>query len=98
MDVRIEFIFRNKRSTCKVYPDKGTIPCYFFAELNDADLIAEFGDEIAIKTDLVKRLPKKDDYPSLIDLRESIFTAIKLKPELIGNMQNISDKNDKAVL
>lgn len=81
MDLPIEFQFRNKQFTCIVFIDSSSSPCYIFAELQDADLIAEFGNEITVKTDFKIRLSKKDDYPALAEVRQSIFMAVKRLPE-----------------
>ncbi|MBC7947760.1 MAG: hypothetical protein H7Y42_07760 [Chitinophagaceae bacterium] len=84
MDLPIEFLFRNKRSSCIVFIDSSASPCYVFAELIDADLIAEFGKEITVKTDFNQRLPKQDDYPALIEIRQIIFTAVKRLPDFVA--------------
>ena len=77
MNTTIEFIFRNKQYSCLVYVDNSSSPYYAFVELQDDILIAEFGNDIS-------RLPKKDDYPALVEIRESIFIAIKDLPEFIA--------------
>lgn len=84
MDLSTNFLFRNKLSSCLVFIDSSSTPCYVFVELQDAGLIAEFGEEITVKTDFEKRLPKKDDYPALIELRQSIFVAIKFLPDFVA--------------
>ena len=81
MDLPINFLFRNKVFSCIVFIDNSSNPCYVFAELKDVELIAEFGEDITVKTDFNQRLPKQDDYPALVETRESIFTAIKTLPE-----------------
>ncbi|HVE60745.1 MAG TPA: hypothetical protein VNA26_02935, partial [Chitinophagaceae bacterium] len=57
---------------------------YIFVLLISPEIIKEFGDEISIKTDCEKLLPKKDDYPQLVRLRQSIFDAIKIIPEFLA--------------
>ena len=84
MQLNLEFTFRNKGHTCNIYIDSTAHPCYIFVILTDKELIKEFGDEITIKTDCEKRLPKKDDYSELVELRESIFSAVKTIPEFIA--------------
>lgn len=89
MDLNIQFTFRNKGHSCYIYIDSTAHPCYIFVILADKKLIKEFGDEITIKTDCDKRLPKKDDYPELAELRESIFNAVKIIPEFIAVKQRM---------
>lgn len=81
MELPVEFLFRDKQYNCIAFIDNSSSPFYIFADLQDAALIAEFGKEITVKTDFEKRLPKKDDYPSLVEIRQSIFMAVKLLPE-----------------
>ena len=81
MHLNIQFTFRNKGHSCNIYIDSTAHPCYIFVILTDKDLIKEFGDEITIKKDCEKRLPKKDDFAELVELRESIFSAVKTIPE-----------------
>jgi hypothetical protein len=83
MGLHVPFIFRNKPSSCTIDIDSSTSPCYVFACLNDQELIHEFGEEVTVKTDFTRRLPKKDDYPALVALRDAIFNAIKDLPEFI---------------
>ena len=84
MHLNIQFTFRNKGHSCNTYIDTTAHPCFIFVILADKELINEFGDEITIKTDCEKRLPKKDDYPELVELRESIFNVVKAIPEFIA--------------
>ena len=84
MNSIVQFSFRNKVSSCNVFIDSSEDPCYVFAILLDQDLINEFGDEVTIKTDCEKRLPKKDDYAQLVELRDAIFDAVKTIPEFIA--------------
>lgn len=72
-----------------VYIDSASDPCYVFAELRDAELIAEFGEEITVKTDFEIRLPKQDDYPALTEIRQSIFAAVKFLPEFVAAHQKL---------
>ena len=84
MDLNIQFTYKNKSCACNVYIDSTAYPCYIFVILTDSELIEKFGDEISIKTDCEKRLPKKDDYSDLVELRESIFNTVKAMPEFIA--------------
>ena len=83
MELNLQFTFRNKDHSCNIYIDSTAHPCYIFVILTDKELIKEFGDEITIKTDCEKLLPKKDDYAQLVELRESIFSAVKTIPEFV---------------
>jgi hypothetical protein len=56
----------------------------------DKSLIKEFGDEITIKTDCKQRLPKKDDYPELIELRQAIFDAAKTTPAFLAAKERMT--------
>src|SRR4051812_9929195 len=77
MDLSVQFTFRNKNYTCNIYIDSSADPCLIFVILFDKEIISEFGDEVTIKTDCEKLLPKKDDYPKLIELRQAIFDSVK---------------------
>ena len=52
--------------------------------LIDKELIKEFGVDITIQTDCVNIVPRIDDYPELIELREAIFDEFKTTPEFIA--------------
>jgi hypothetical protein len=52
--------------------------------LKDKDLIEEFGEDITIKTDGDIRLAKKDDYPKLAALRQTLFDVIKTTPTFLS--------------
>lgn len=84
MGLLVPIIFRNKASICTIYIDSSKNPCYLFVDLQGQELIAEFGKEITIKTDFNIRLPKQDDYPALVLLRDVIFNALKHFPEFIA--------------
>jgi len=84
MDLNIQFTYKNKSRACNIYIDSTAYPCYIFVILTDKELIKKFGDEITIKTDCEKRLPKKDDYSELVELRESIFNTVKAMPEFMA--------------
>ena len=89
MDLNIQFTYRNKNYSCSIYIDSTAYPCYIFVILTDRELIKKFGDEITIKTDCEKRLPKKDDYFELVELRESIFNAVKTMPEFMAGKKRM---------
>jgi len=84
MNLNIHFTYRSNNYSCNIYIDSTAYPCYIFVILTDGELIKKFGDEITIKTDCEKRLPKKDDYFELVELRESIFNTVKAMPEFIA--------------
>ena len=84
MNSNVQFSFRNKVYSCTIFIDSSEDPCYVFVILLDHNLINEFGDEITIKTDCEKRLPKRDDYAQLVELREAIFDSVKTIPEFIA--------------
>jgi hypothetical protein len=75
-----------------------------FAVLQDKELIDEFGDEVTIKTDFNVRLPKKDDYAALTELRQAIFNVVKkqhlfiaTRSKLINRMMSGSTLQKKSV-
>lgn len=83
------FIFRNKQYSCSIYVDSATVPpFYVFIDLLDKELVDEFGKELTIKTDFETRLPRQDDYPELVELRQCIFNAIQANPEFITAKNN----------
>ena len=96
MDLSIQFIFRKKLFSCTVLIDKSEYPCYIFVLFEDNDLIKEFGDEITIKTDCDRLLAKKDDYPELVELRQSIFNVVKIIPEFIAIKSEMMQKPFKV--
>lgn len=49
-----------------------------FADLKDAELAKEFGEDIGIETDCEKVLPGKYDFPKLEALKKAIFEEVKL--------------------
>ena len=77
MEETVQFLYKEKLYQCEAYIDYTEFPCFVFVILNDRGLMQEFGDEITIKTDLEKLLPRKDDYPELVELRKAIFDAVK---------------------
>jgi len=83
MDSETQFSFRNTHYFCKTYVDSSAHPCYVFVILLDNGLIHEFGEELTIKTDCEKLLPRTDDHPRLVALRQAIFDSLKKTPELL---------------
>lgn len=80
----VSFSFRNAIYHCRVFIDSTMEPYYVFIDLLDKELIEMFGPEVTIKTDFEQRLPKRDDYPALVELRQAIFNAITAIPEFIS--------------
>jgi hypothetical protein len=76
MGYDITFVFRGKICTCTAYLDCGQLPVYIFIILKDQCLIEEYSDELTIKTDFHKVLPRTDDTASLVELRQAIFNAL----------------------
>src|SRR5688500_14560650 len=98
MDLNTQFVFRNNLYVCVVHIDSSAYPCLIFVILTDKALINEFGDEITIKTDCEKRLPRRDDYAELVELREAIFDAVKTIAEFMvakARMMLLSKTQDK---
>jgi hypothetical protein len=77
MDSLVPFYFRSQLCSVEAYFSFDKEPCYIFLSLRDRDLIQEFGEDITIKTDCVRVLPRKDDNAELIRLRQAIFEAFK---------------------
>lgn len=99
MDFQFSFVFRSKSRLAHAFIDYNEEPYFIFTILLDKELIEEFSDEITIKTDFNKVLPKKDDStPGLVELRQSIFDSIKETEEfkaLKGRVTNKSLKDSK---
>ncbi len=95
MGLLVPFVFRKKACLCSIYIDSAESPCYVFIDLKDKELIQEFGEEVTVKTDFEKRLPKQDDYPALVLLREAIFNALKELPEFMAKRRLV---NSVAIL
>jgi hypothetical protein len=91
----VEFSFRQKVYTCNINIISSGYPCFVFVNLHDKELINEFSKEVTIKTDGEIRLPKKDDHAELVELRQSIFDAIKIQPEFRVN--NNRDAIEKGI-
>ena len=80
MDFKVQFLFRGTYYSAISYLSFDEDPCFIFVSLEGDELIKEFGEEISIKTDCEKVLPKKDSYPELEELRHAIFEAVKQTP------------------
>ena len=77
MDLTIPFHYKNKVYQASVFFSFDEEPCFIFVTLDNKELVKEFGEEITIKTDCRTVLPRKDDYPELKELRQSIFNSVK---------------------
>ncbi|GAC1424964.1 MAG: hypothetical protein NVS1B13_13800 [Flavisolibacter sp.] len=88
MELEVQFIFRRESCLCRAFVDVSEYPCYIFVLLRQPKLINEFGEEVSIKNDFEILLPKKDDYPDLVELRQAIFDAIKAKPAFMFVREN----------
>ena len=97
MDFELSFIFRDKNWSCTACIDASEEPCYVFVQLKDTLLITEFGDEVTVKTDFEKRLPKKDDLGELPHLRQSIFDALKDHPRFRGARRQRQFANPQTI-
>ena len=64
MDFKIHFLFRGASYSAIPYISFDEDPCFIFVTLEGEELIKEFGEEINIKTDCEKVLPKKTATPS----------------------------------
>ena len=97
MDLKIPFEYRNTVYEACIYFSFDEEPCYLFTTLTDKQLIKEFGEEITIKTDCNILLPKKDDYPELLALRQAIFDAVKKTRafEIVKTQYNLTLKSAK---
>jgi hypothetical protein len=97
MGLLVPFIFRNKASVCTIHINSSATPCYIFIDLKDEELIHEFGEEISIETDFERRLPKQDDCPALVVLRDVIFDAVKLLPEFMAKKRLVNSLGKNVV-
>jgi hypothetical protein len=88
MEETVQFLYKEKLYPCEAYIDYTEFPCFVFIILSDKGLVQEFGDEITIKTDLEKVLPRKDDYPELVELRKAIFDSVKYTGRFLQIKQN----------
>ncbi len=93
MELNVQFKFRNKRYSCSAFIDTSADPCFVFIILEDKALIKEFGEEVTLKTDCEKLLPKADDFAELVELRQAIFVAVKKLPEFIDAKNKLTRFN-----
>jgi hypothetical protein len=100
MDFDLSFIFRNNSWTCLAFIDASDEPCYVFVQFKHKSLIEEFGEELTIKTDFEKRLPKKDDWGEVPQLRQAIFDALIEHPQFraVKRQQLLTGFGKKAAL
>jgi len=77
----LQFDFRNSPRSCLAFVDQTEQPTLVFVILRDTELIGQYGEELTIKTDLKNTLPKKDDFPGLDELKQSIWFALKQAPQ-----------------
>lgn len=84
MDAIIDFIFRKKLYKGELFIEDSEFPFFVFVILRDKDLVQEFGEEITIKTDFENPLPRKDDYPEMLALRDAIFSIAKNTPVFLA--------------
>jgi len=84
MDAKIEFLFREKLYKAQMFVDGSELPCLVFVILYDKDLVEEFGDEIVLKTDCEKILPRRDDVGALVELTEAIFAIARNTPAFLA--------------
>jgi hypothetical protein len=74
-------MFRNRLCKASCFFSFESDPCFLFITLYDKDLISYFGEEISIKSDCEHLLPRKDDTPLLVELRQAILSAAVNTPE-----------------
>ncbi|MDB5196459.1 MAG: hypothetical protein JWP88_830 [Flaviaesturariibacter sp.] len=77
----LPFILNGEACTCDIFVDNTENPCLVFVVLHGAGLVANFGEEITIKTDCESLLPRRDDMPRLTHLRQAILDALLKRPE-----------------
>jgi hypothetical protein len=90
--MNLEFFFRGKAFLCEAIIDNTDHPCYIFTIHKDPVIVNEFGEEISVKTDCNRVLPKEDDYPQLVELRMAIFNAATQTEEFQSMTSTITRK------
>lgn len=83
METVVQFLFRGQLYSCCFLIDTMEEPSFIFCFLQDVELIKVYGDEVSIKTDGRQMLPRRADYPALIELRQAIFCAIQNTKEFL---------------
>ncbi|HYH16260.1 MAG TPA: hypothetical protein VD794_13620 [Flavisolibacter sp.] len=86
------FTFRSKSYQTKIYLDYCEAPLYIFTIIDDTEIIDAFGEDVYIKTDGKRILPMLCHYPSLNELRQSIFNVVKERPEFQLAQQLVNSK------
>jgi hypothetical protein len=79
--------------SCRLLIDYSEEPYYIFTIQKDSLIIDKYSDDVSIKTDLFKVLPKEDDFlEGIVELRQAIFNAFtstaeyqKLKAQLLNS-------------
>ena len=91
MDALINFCFREKSYQGEVFVEDSEFPCLVFVILRQQELQKEFGEEITVKTDFETLLPKKDDYPALVELRKTVLATVKNTERFISAKKKWQD-------
>jgi hypothetical protein len=95
MDPYFEFSFRGYLYTCNAYYDFSQSPFFIFIILKAPELIWEFGEEVTIKTDGRKLLPKRDDsIRNIVFLRQAIFDSLKQTDAFIKATAGINHSDE----
>jgi hypothetical protein len=82
MELDISFNFRNRMYSYRLLIDYSEEPYYIFTIQKDSFIIDKYSDDVSIKTDLFKVLPKEDDFlDGIVELRQAIFNAFISTPE-----------------
>jgi len=82
MQLHLQFTYNNQPCICEVLLDSSALPYYMFTLHTNPYIIAKYSDEVVIKTDLLKVLPKEDDYiDGIVELRQTIFNAFTATTE-----------------
>lgn len=85
----VQFFFRHRLCECYSIIDCSAYPGFIFIILLDDALITDFGQEVTVETDFVKRFPRKDDYPDLIALRQSLLDGLSDNAEFRSARQKM---------
>src|ERR1700694_186712 len=99
MELIISFTFRNSVYSCTVLIDNTQYPFFIFVILYDQELIKEFGDEVTIKTDFERQLPKYGEDRDLEEIKQAIFAPVRNIPEFVwAKMSATGYKKHEAAL
>ena len=88
----LQFEFRHIHYSCVAFVEQSEWPVLIFFVLKDKELIEQFGDEIIIKTDFHTSLPKKEDFPELVELKQNLWFALKRHPQFYQLVRLNSEK------